>query len=366
MPIEPIARVSPSLFSRLESCGLAEALSRRATTGGARPSRPPARLGTAAHVVLEALLEQLVEGSAPDDMNAWVNAQWEAQCAIQHTAARWFDEERLLGPPVRWPNYFDIKARLLIEARRLADAAATWPAGAVHIEKWLSNDELGLEGKPDLVITGERVCLVDFKSGRPTAAQVDAGTSYASQIAIYSALLRADGFPVEEAFVQPLGRAALPVHTSREVEEQVGQRSKELASIFNAAAAAGREDELGAPSDAACAWCPHAAVCPALWTSLEALNDLQGVDGEVVAVRQSASGVTLRMNVTNGTVRGDVTVTQLRPVGVVQDARIGRRIRLVGLVTLEGQPSILAAPRSGWVRARLVDPGSIADDLASL
>src|SRR5207248_2978482 len=112
--------------------------------------------------------------------------------------------------------------------------------------------------------------------------------------------------------------------------------------------------ELGAPSDTACQWCPHAARCPALWSALDLFTELQAVDGEVLAARQTARGPALRLKVHHGTVDGEVTVTQLPPVGPVQQAQEGDRIRLVGLTTTETGPSVLVGRPGGWIRAQMV------------
>jgi hypothetical protein len=349
MAIEPIGLVSPSLFSRLERCGLAEALSRQRTYGGAQPSRPPARLGTAAHQVLETLLKAILAGDKPQDLRAWVRGEWQSRTAAQQQSAARFDEERVLGPAEGWPGYYDIEARLTIEASRLAHDAATWSTETVHVEQWMEDDGLGLEGKPDLVVTEGGGRLVDFKSGRPTAADVQPGASYASQIAIYMALLRSHGTHVEEAFIQPLGLKALRVPISEHDEAVVAERARLMADQFNTAVADGRETDLASPGDEACGWCPHAASCPALWASLDAFTEMNSVEGEVMAVKQSARGLSVRIQAARGTRVGDVTVIQLRAVGPLADVGVGDLLRLAGLRATD-EPEVLASSRAGWTR----------------
>lgn len=348
--IEPIGRVSPTLYARLERCALAEALSRRRAAAGAKPSRPPARLGTASHRVIESLVKTVVADEPPADLRAWVHAEWQRQVGAEYAAAQRFDEERLLGPAQNWPGYFDIEARLTIEAARIAEHGRGWSPDDVHVERWMEDDTLGLEGKPDLVITRDGGRLVDFKSGRPTHADVQPGTTYASQIAIYSVLLRSTGITVSESSIQPLGLDRLPVSVTEDDEERVAESARGLAARFNAAVIEGRVDELGSPSDAACSWCPHAVYCPALWGSLEAIFEMHAIEGDVTAVKRSASGVSVRVGVERGTRSGTVTVAQLRPVGPLHDVQVGHHIRLAGL-TASNQEDVLSAPRAGWVRA---------------
>lgn len=354
MATELIGRVSPSLFSRLERCALAEALSRQRATSGARPARPPARLGTAAHEVIDTLVRAVVGNEPPEDLRAWVRVEWQARVGAQYAAAQRFDEERLLGLAHNWPGYFDIEARLTIESARVADEVRGWSAEDVHVERWMHDDRLGLEGKPDLVVTRDGGRLIDFKSGRPTPADVQPGTTYASQIAIYSALLRSTGVTVAEAAIQPFGLYRLPVSITEEDEEQVADRARGMAARFNSAVTEGRVDELGSPSDAACGWCPHAAICPALWKSLDAFVEMHAVEGDVLAIKQSARGASVRLTVERGTRSGALTVTQLRPAGPLRDMRVGDRVRLAGL-SASDRSDVFSAPRGGWLRAVVFD-----------
>jgi RecB family exonuclease len=297
----------------------------------------------------------MVGKEPPADQRAWVRAEWQLQADAQQSKAQRFAEERLLGPVRTWPGYFDIEARLTIEVARLVEAARLWSADDILVEHWMQDDVLGLEGKPDLVVAapdGSR--LVDFKSGRPGPADALPGSSYASQLAIYSALLRSTGITLSEAAIQPLGLASLSVSVTENDEAEVAERARGLAARFNEALAEGREAELGSPSDDACGWCPHAAHCPALWESLEAFASMHSIEGDVVAVKQSARGASVRVAVERGTTAGVVTVVQLRPVGAVADARIGDRIRVAGLVATD-RSDVLSARRGGWVRADVTD-----------
>lgn len=356
MATDSISRVSPSLFSRLERCGLAEAMSRQRSTGGARPSRPAARLGTAAHQVLEAFIETLMSKGVPNDLRTWIREEWRLRTHDQQMAAALFEEERALGTAEGWPGYYDIEARLTIEAARLAAEAPTWDGGQVLVEKWLQDDSLGLEGKPDLVLTGDPGRLVDFKSGRPTASDVQPGTSYANQIAIYAALLRSSGFAVDEAVIQPLGLAPLRVAVSAHDESSVTERARFLATRFNHAIAVGSEVDLAAPSDEHCTFCPHATHCPALWAALGTFVDMYSVEGDVTAVKRTARGLSLKLLAEHGTVVGSITIVQLRPVGPLADVAAADRLRLSGLARTDN-PDVLSVPRGGWLRVSRLDPG---------
>jgi PD-(D/E)XK nuclease superfamily len=356
MAIEPIKRVSPSLFARLERCSLTDALSRLRTKLQARPSGPSARLGTAAHVVLGRLVGAIVVGNRPTEVPAWVRAEWQSQIALQYATAQSFEEESALGPPQGWPGFFDVEARLVIEATRIVDDEHLLMTGQVYVERWIQDDVLGLEGRPDLVITGDGGSLTEYKTGRPGPSDVQPGSTYANQIAIYSALLRTVGITVASAAIQPVGLAPLPVTVSRDDEARVVERAAALAARFNAAVTEGRAHELGSPSDAACRWCPHAARCPALWESLDAFAELHSIEGDVVATTDSARAKSIQVDVERGTCSGLVTVVGLRPLGAMRNVAVGDHVRLAGLTRKE-QPHVLAAPRAGWVRSLVAGPG---------
>ena len=355
---DPIDRVSPSLFARLVRCGLAEALSRAQRSGGVTPSRPPARLGTAAHLVIEDLIREVTTKAVPADVRAWVRARWETHTQTQYEKAQRFEEERNFGHVSRWPGFFDIEARLVMEALSLTREAVHWEPTNVHLERWIESDALGLEGKPDLVLTQGEARLVDYKSGRPRPEDVLPGSTYARQLAVYSALLRSIDIEVGSAAIKGLGRPALEVHVTIDDEQEVAEAARSLAGQFNDAVARGAELELGQPSDEACGWCPHAATCPALWSSLDNYVEMQSISGEVTARKESARGLSLRIEVERGTKDGLVTIAQLPRVGHLGNVEAGDQVRVVGLIAT-ASANVLAAPRGGWVRAAPAESASV-------
>ncbi|MCA1707578.1 MAG: PD-(D/E)XK nuclease family protein [Actinobacteria bacterium] len=292
---QPLGAVAPTTLHRLRECGLRVAYD-RAGDGGPRPSSPGARLGNAAHAVLAMVARGKCGDADEPGFDEAVSTAWERAIAEQAAESARHPVEAAFGAPPAWPSFNDVASRLAHEARMLSAEARGWGSRKIVIEEPIHPHDSVVWGTPDLIVgagegDGGDGLVVDFKTSAVVEGDTEEGGRMRSQVLIYAYLARRAGIEVGRCEIRPIGRRPVPVPLDPDQIAGLLAEASELMARFNTAVGSGGELSLGRPSDDACAWCPHAARCEALWASPAAAAEIGRVGGVVASVEDNGRGV---------------------------------------------------------------------------
>ena len=353
--------VSPSQLSVLRRCQLAAYLSLVRRTGrGAGTSNPRARLGTAAHEVLEWVARNASTIARSDDPEQQVRSRWLVAIRTQQEQAERSQQERTAGPAEQWPAAAQTQERVIVEGERLAVELSDFAAGRLIIEQELVGVSAPLRGIVDLVILDDSngATVIDHKTGAVEQADIEPGGRFRTQVLVYSALCRDAGFNPTRAEIRSIGRRRIHIVVEEAaIDEAVDEAVRDVAA-FNAEVRAGKVMELARPSSESCRWCEHMAHCPAIWGDVEPdLQDLHAVEGPVIGLERSRIGrISITINAERGTKRGPVLVAGLdsRGLTMLRTLAVGDRVRVAGLSEVAPDMAKLVARSGSWVRVRVV------------
>lgn len=327
---ETIEWVSPSAVARLQACGLAESRRRERSTG-ARLSNPVARLGNAAHRVLEWVARSAPELSDRDAAEDRIAHRWREEVLRETKASQANPLERSYGSPERWPAYGRIAAGLRVDGVALAQELADVPIERRLAEREMESSDRTIRGTADLIVLNEdeAALVIDHKAGVISDEDVAPGGRYEQQVLLYVAMARDSGLSPTRAEIRPLGRAAKSVELSdARLGAAVTEAHAEMAR-YNEAVIQGRVIDLAKPSESSCGWCPFILECPAVWVDpAPDLGDHAVIEGDVEGVQALASSLALRLRTVDGVVT--VTGVSTEDIGGRRPAS-GDRVRLAGL-----------------------------------
>jgi RecB family exonuclease len=328
---------SPSLVVGLDRCGLAVYLSRQPRGDGRSrgPSTPSARLGTAAHRILEWAANNAPDLTLADDLEATVRQRWHEECADEHAAAARHPAEWRYGPYPEWPRYATIQANLVVAVGELVKELAGVPHERRVAEMSARTTAGDIAGTIDLIVLDENgdATVIDHKVGTVTDGDLAPGGAYHTQVLLYAAMARDMGYRVAGAQVRPLGRTPVLLRTDDAELDEVLTRARQAVAQYNNAVDAGEVLQLAQPSEEACRWCPFLIDCPAVWSGGEVdLGDVaivEGVLGSPVQLQRNGRFAALALT----TAEGEVTISGLSTVRMPDIAgfKIGDTVRAVGL-----------------------------------
>lgn len=323
-----LTAVSPSRLERLLACPLRVAFEQSKPTPTGSVTIPPSALvGLAAHRTIELCLA---------DPPMPLPSAWDRAC--DELAERAADPRS--SPGAR-------RARLRLE-RRLPDLVAfiesRGPSELLFEHELVAPDHSVL-GRPDLVIVGERPCVIDYKTG---LVNDGGGTrpAYERQVAIYAWLVEtALGVEVNEAALFSLRQGIVEVYVSTDLRSRVMGEALDAREAFNTRAPG---PQPATPSEAACRWCPFVGPCDAVWLALhdgrfERFGTGEAARGVVRApVVVAGSGVAaIPLHIDAGTVSGPATLIDV-PAVLVATLAVGDRLAAWAVARQADDPLTLA------------------------
>jgi RecB family exonuclease len=357
MPDALIQVISPSQLGVLRRCRLAAYLAASRSRGhGPSPSNPRARLGTAAHEVLEWAAKNAPALTTSADPEPEIRAAWGRAISKQELLASQVQQEATAGPVSSWPRFAQTQEDVAVEADRLIEELSGVPADCVIAEHEFVGVSAPLRGKVDLVLldTEQRATIVDHKTASVDDVDVQPGGRFRTQLLIYAALCRDAGYPPHRAEIRSIGRRRVAIDIDDEtIDDAVSEAVDEL-ERFNAEVLTHSPIDLASPSEDACRWCEHLVQCPAVWAnSAPDLGGLRAVEGTVVSIESSKVGrVALVLDATLGTDRGRVSIAGLesRRLAILNEIAPGARVRIGGLAEVSPDTGKLVGRSGGWIR----------------
>ena len=315
-PLRPLAAISPSRFTGLQACALREVWSANRAPA-LLPSSPAARLGIAAHRLLNEAARRLTGDRVS---SRWEELVDEVEVAM---AQNWLDRHLL---PLREvvPDYEVRRLRAVARARELAADAVALPArrdqagsGLFGYELLVSTPDSLAAGRVDAVLHGEHGPVIrDYKSGAIYESGMGVPTvkhKYAVQLQLYAAIYAtmAGVWPARLELKALSGESANVTFTPADCSQMLG-RALELRDAVNRAIASAADPEartevLARPSEEACRHCSYRPNC----TPYRAARAVAGeggwpldVWGELTEARALGNGkVMLTLEAASGTVR---------------------------------------------------------------
>ena len=341
--------IAPARIERLLACPMKIAFEQSAPTLPARQSSPTAALGTVAHRALELYFSQATET---------IDLAW-SEAVNEMKSAKSIDVE---GYPGARRTLLRLQRRLPELLRYVEEDAAD----QTLLEQSLSVPDVSLRGTPDMVLIGDGITVVDYKTGLVDAEDV-VFARYAQQLAIY-AWLAARTFDREKVrgALFSLRRGIVQVDVSKAVREVVTAKALAARDAYNDRVPG---PQPATPSESACTWCSFVCYCPAPWSAfqsgqLESLGSGQAVRGVVNHVEATSGGgpVAVSLQCDAGTVVGTVTIIDV-PAETAQGVSAGQEAAFVGLGLRSESPVVLRW-WDGSSRAGSSLPG-VSDELPS-
>jgi hypothetical protein len=312
LPVRPLRRLSPSRFTALQGCAL-----REVWASGRQPPllpvSPRARLGTAAHELLE-LAAKGHFGISPSGLAELVEEAWEMEVAKaeQEMAASWL-ERHLVPLRESVADYEVLRLRACHKAREIASESLlgqrTRDARPMTgFEVWVATNDGSVGGFIDAVQeTNEGPVLRDYKSGYvleriETGGVAQIKKSYELQLKIYAALYEAayGRWPVGLEIVPLQGEAIAVPFQPREAVDLLSAAkdclkgvNDRIGGISTTTDPASLAEGLATPKPSICGLCTYRPACTAYRRARQSSDEPgwpEDVWGVVTEIRQLGNG----------------------------------------------------------------------------
>lgn len=295
------------------------------------PSNPIARLGNAAHRVLEWVARTAPDLAQDTGAEALIAQRWTAEVAVEVRSAMANALEPPHGPVERWPRYGQTAGAVRVDGAALARELSGFPERQRMAEHELASSDGRIRGQADLIVLNhdEGALVIDHKMGTVGEYDIEPGGHYEQQILLYVALTRDTGIPALRAEIRPLGRPPIPIALSEDRIAAAVEEAHRQLDRYNLAVSAGRELDLATPSESSCGWCPYMLDCPAIWAPEPPdLGEIRLVEGQVSSIQLLHASTAAAIH----TEHGDVVAVGL-PLQDVRNRRPqpGDRVRITGL-----------------------------------
>lgn len=318
--------LAPARIQRLLACPLKIAFEQAQPPTRAPSGSPAAQLGLTAHRAIELFF---ADGSNSIE-DAW-------QQACHEMSDQSVDVEALTGAR-------RMRLRLHQRLPALVHFVEQQSPRQIILEEALACQDVALTGRPDMVLVGHAITVVDYKSGT-VERDVGVNSAHAQQLAVY-AWLAAHSLRSEDvhAVLFSLRRGILAVDVSPTTRDSIVRRALDARDAYNERVPG---PQPATPSQDACNWCPHACPCPAAWEALQDGRVAMLRNGEAARGRLTDRGETLErgpvaLTLTSeaGTATGPLTIIDV-PADVADGLAVGTEAAFVGLGLRSKDPLVL-------------------------
>ena len=245
----PPARLSPSGASMFEQCPRRWRF--RYVDRLPDPPGIPALVGSFAHLVLEALLQEDPPERTRARARMLARARWSEFEAEYDYSAMELDEAE--SREFRWRAWKAIEGLWALEDPAAVEVAAT----EQKVEATLGG--VPFRGVVDRIDEGpDGMVVTDYKSGRPPSRRFE--SKRLVQVLLYAAAVAEYmGRPPVQARLLYLGQRVVDTPVTEETLESTVEA---LASTWSAIGTACAADAFAPRTGPLCDWCPYAANCP--------------------------------------------------------------------------------------------------------
>ena len=189
--LQPITKISPTLFATLQKCQLQAGLLRQVKAQQTVRSSKAALLGTIIHRVLEKAktISRDDEDLRTQAETIWDNAVKEMEKELQTSML-----DRYLLPIRKWKKYYLLKHRTILRCEEIALSHGISETQVVASERKFDSDKGGVIGKPDILLRrADGLVIIDYKSGElpdDSESREEKIESWQRQILFYASLVK--------------------------------------------------------------------------------------------------------------------------------------------------------------------------------
>lgn len=315
MKLVPLQRISPSRFAALELCALKEIWSASRQTTFI-PSSPAARLGTAAHKVLE-----LVNKGKASDEQA-IREAWDAAVKEVEKGMEANQLERHLVPLKESSYNYEVKRRMTLafacslqKTQRVSSPGTR--ASTAGPEVWVESPDRTVGGYIDFIHEQNgAVELIDYKSGAIKNAEGESPSlkhEYGIQMKLYAALYHAaHGRWPKRITVVGLDNSSCSEEVNTDECSRLFQDAKKRREDINMLIGTdAKAEDLAQPSSAACYYCPFRPACIKYWQERQTSDEWPADEqGDLVSIKTLGNGL-IKMSIASSV--SPITVRSLSP-----------------------------------------------------
>ena len=276
--LQPITKVSPTLFATLKQCqlraGLSQARAQRTTK-----SSTAALLGMIVHRVLEKAREI---NSESEDLRTQAETTWDKTVEIVKEGLQTSPLDRCLLPITKWKRYFLSRERTIRRCEEIASSRGISETQVVARERKFDNGTNGFTGKPDLILRKENgLVIIDYKS---TELSDDLENrekkieSWQQQILFYASLVKEEfgEWPVDGE-IRLLNKEVISIPIDPQKVNALSAEAQTLKEDYNAKVEMGvSHSQLAQYSVDNCSFCEFKGSCDTFWR--ENLQPIPGTD----------------------------------------------------------------------------------------
>ncbi len=292
--LNPITKLSPTLFATLRQCQLRAGLSHARAQRTTKISTA-ALLGTIAHRVLEdARTLKRDEDLRKQAKTLWDKTVEQVEKTLQNSPL-----DKSLLPISRWKKYYLLREYTICRCEEIALGHGISERQVIASERKFDNLEYGFTGKPDLIIRRENgLVIIDYKSTELSddpEERDEKVESWRRQVKFYASIVKSEfgEYPVEGE-IRLLNGGVIPIPINPEEVEQLMAEARILKEKYNANIAAGvPESKLAQYSEENCGFCDYKGSCNTFWK----MNPIPGADefgslsGKIVRLSNTEKGV---------------------------------------------------------------------------
>jgi len=289
LKLKPIKRISPSAFSRLQSCQLKVVL-------GATIKRPLLPYMPVNHLgnVIHKMLELNYAGVIDDDMA--FEEQWRRLIEAEEKKLidRGFHKFIPISENVDGYAMKKLQTKSILrqppKAEPSAKRSTSWK---VESEKWLQSKDSNIGGVADLILdNGQTATIADFKTGKITDRDDEIKTEYKDQLKLYAYLFAETyGHFPDRLILIDMDRQEHEIQFTNQECISLADQARQLLKEVNARAENQDFAGLATPEEQGCSNCLQRPACTAHWSlSSVVQNTFCDLKGKIISVNQFQNG----------------------------------------------------------------------------
>ena len=265
--LQPITRLSPTLFSTLKQCLLRAALSQVKAQQTTRNSTA-ALLGIIVHHVLERASS--INGNE-DGLQIQAEAIWDKTVEQMEEDLQTSSLNRSLLPITRWKKYNLLRARTIRRCEEIASSQGISETQVIASERKFDSVRDGFTGKPDLILKrANGLVIIDYKSAELSddlQNREEKLESWQQQILFYASIVKETfgEWPVGGE-IRLLNKEVISIPIDPQTVKALLEEAQALKDKYNTRIEIGvPHSELAQYSVESCVFCEFKGSCNTFW-----------------------------------------------------------------------------------------------------
>ena len=351
--LQPITRLSPTLFSTLKQCQLRAGLSQVKAQQTTRSSTA-ALLGTIVHRVLERAGS--INGDE-EDLRIQAEAIWDKTVEQMEVELQTSPLDKYLLPIRKWRKFFVLQQRTFRRCEEIASSHGMSETRVIASERKFDSVRDGFTGKPDLILRrANGLVIIDYKSAElsdDSQSREEKLEAWQQQILFYASIVQEEfGELPMGGEIRLLNKEVISIPIDLQKVEALSEEAQALVEDYNTKIEAGVADsELAQYSIDNCRFCEFKGTCNTFWE--ENPQPIPGTDkygclsGQVLKVTTGKSkngSIVIRYEKSNGNSQEwQISNLSTKQFGDLEELKQGTFVRLLNF-KIESDESYRAKP----------------------